>query len=298
MVSVSPYFLIQAQGSVHRSGFGSRNSLQYSQLDDQWCQTNEITEYNICCASVNTRLAFSSAMKTKLTLLSTMAIIALLSSTSIAYAATTALPMVGQQWAVYTTHGTTHADTIAAGVQFQFSDATSSKPAYDTLMLNTYTTSLTATNILTATINVVTSASGGSPVSFVGNPNGGCPIGTCPGAVRLYFHANLPVKQAGNPSCAGGGYNVNDYWWADVGSYTFVPGSATSVTLSATLNPANWSNLCGQSGTDTSANFAAALTKVNSFGLSFGSGSHFENGVGVDGTTGTATFQLLSYTIA
>ncbi|MHB1867439.1 MAG: hypothetical protein ACYCPP_00660 [Nitrososphaerales archaeon] len=255
-------------------------------------------------------------MKTKVIFLTTLlAMIMLLSSSGVAYADSPLQPqMVGSQWAVYEQvtlpagflnfYPAAHATTIPTGVQFSMPDATASSPAYVNYLLDTYTTSLTTGNTITATISIVTSL---STTTFVGNPDGGCPLGTCPGAVRLFIQANLPASNV--PNCVGNGYNQNNYWWSNPTSYTFVSGSSGVVTLSVSLNPANWSNLCGQFGTSppnpycapyTSCTvaFDSALASIKDVGLSFGSGSYFSNGLGVDGNTGTATFQLQSYTIS
>ena len=70
------------------------------------------------------------------------------------------------------------------------------------------------------------------------------------------------------------------------------------IMLQASLDPTMWSDLCGHFGTLDLAAFSAAISNIKFVGLSFGSGFFFENGVGVDGTTGTATLQLISYSIS
>ncbi|HZW55251.1 MAG TPA: hypothetical protein VFF30_03095 [Nitrososphaerales archaeon] len=231
------------------------------------------------------------------------ALIVLLSSAGIAYADNSAQPqMVGSQWAVYEQvtlpngnlnfYPAAHASTIpSGGVEFSMPNSTSSSPAYVNYLLNTYTTSLTESNTITAVINVVTSS---SATTFVGNPDGGNPAVSF---VRLFVQSNLPNDHSS--TCTGRG-NVNNYWWADPasGSYTFGTGGSGPVTLSIPLNPADWSNICGQFGTSNTAAFDSALANIKFIGLSFGSYYFFANGMGVDGTTGTATFQLVSYTIS
>ena len=185
--------------------------------------------------------------------------------------------MTGSQWSILELLGskikTTHATTISTGgVEFLFPVATATPPGYANLMTNGFTASLTTIDTLTAVIQVFTST---STTMFVGNPNGHCSAASpnyCPGAVRLYFTSNLP--QAGMSSCLG--LNGN---------------SQHSVV-------ANWSDLCGHYGTMDPAAFMASISNIKNLGVSFGSGFFFENGVGVDGTTGTATFQLTSYTIS
>ena len=75
-------------------------------------------------------------------------------------------------------------------------------------------------------------------------------------------------------------------------------GSGGTVTLRVQLDPANWSDECGTFGSQSYAatqEFLAAISKIQFIGVSFGSGYFFANGVGVDYTTGTANFQLISY---
>jgi hypothetical protein len=219
----------------------------------------------------------------------------------------TSLPMVGSQWAVYEEvtlpngnlhfYPAAHATTISAGgVEFAMPNASGFSPAYVNYLLDTSNVSLTESNVLSATINVETSAIN---TAFEGNPNGGCPgvsPTTCPGAVRLFFQSNLPAS--GGSTCTGNGSNQNNYWWSNpVAFYTFKPGPSGNVILTASLDPTNWSNLCGQTGSSDQADFDAALAKIKDIGLSFGSGFFFSNGLGVDGTTGDATFELVSYTI-
>jgi hypothetical protein len=235
--------------------------------------------------------------------------------------ADTSLPMTGSQWSILelldSKIKTTHANTISTGgVEFLFPVATATPPGFANLMTNGFTASLTTSNTLTATIQVVAS----STTMFVGNPNGGCPAASptsCPGTVRLYFTSNLP--QAGMSSCLGTNGNSQhtavanefDYWWSNTpvramtgipGSYyQFSPtggGSNGPIMLQVSLNPMNWSDLCGHPGTFDLAAFMASISNIKDVGLSFGSGFFFENGVGVDGATGTATFQLTSYTIS
>ena len=235
--------------------------------------------------------------------------------------ADTSLPMTGSQWAILELLGskikTSHANTVpTGGVEFLFLDATATPAGYANLLTNGFTATLTATNTLTATIKVLTSA---STTMFVGNPNGGCPASApnnCPGSVRLYFTSNLP--QAGMSSCLGLNGNSQhavvanefDYWWSNTplramtgipGSYyQFSPtggGSNGPITLKVSLDPMNWSDLCGHFGILDPAAFMASISNIKNLGVSFGSGFFFENGVGVDGATGTATFQLTSYTI-
>lgn len=238
-------------------------------------------------------------MKTKLVLLSAF-LIAVLSSTGFAYASTpTNLAAKSSQWAVYEQTTLPNGGLYypaAHGTTFNVPDATSAAPGYVNNMLDAYTVSLTESSVISATFTIKTSS---PSTAFAGNPDGGCyPISispiTCPGAVRLFVQANLPNDNSA--TCTGGG-NALNYWWADYSAYTFANGGNT-VTLTATLNPADWSGICGNAAGANQAGFDLALANIKLVGLSFGSGFFFENGLGVDGATGTATFQLTSYTVS
>jgi hypothetical protein len=230
-------------------------------------------------------------MKTRLMVIPMLAILLTLSMTSVAYAGSSLNS--SNQWKIYEQNtlpdGNLHFYPADHGATFAMPDATSASPTFVNYMLDTYTASLTESNTITATFSVVTS----SPTTvFYGNPDGGNPAVSF---VRLFIQANLP--EDGSATCGVGHKNLYNYWWADVGSYTFVPGSATA-TMSVTLNPANWSGICGNPGSANPAMFDTALANIKYVGLSFGSYYFFSNGLGVDGNTGTATFQLVSYSIS
>lgn len=208
--------------------------------------------------------------------------------------------MVGSQWAVYEEktlpngylnfYPGAHATTIpTGGVEFAMPEAAGSSPTWVNYIENTYRVALTESAVVTAQINVLS----GSSTSFVGDTFGGINLAQ-PAFVRLFIQSNLPNDHSA--TCTGGG-NVNNYWWADVSSYTFVNGpGGGSATLSVPFAPSDWSNICGQSGASNAGAFDLAIASTTIIGLSFGSGFFFASGVGVTGTP--ATFQLLSYTIS
>ncbi len=229
------------------------------------------------------------------------------------------LKMVGSQWTVYdlfvSSTGSqveaSHTTTVSTGgVEFPFPDSSSTPAGFTLELLDSFRTSLTSSNTLTAMIKVVQTS--GSPV-FQGNPSGGCPSSSpslCPGAVRLFFEANLAQAASVFPnSCVGKSFNEYNFWWSNTpvaatvatpGSYYQLTagGSGGTVKLQVQLDPANWSDLCGTRGNQSFAatqEFLAAIAKIQFLGLSFGSGYFFANGVGVNYTTGTANFQLISY---
>ena len=125
--------------------------------------------------------------------------------------------------------------------------------------------------------------------------------GTSDGALfRLYFQS------------AQGNYTSNDYWWNST-SLDLNGGSSGTLTGDLT-NRSQWTNLCGQSATDTtphpgpncvggtdpavspSDGFTSAMRNVKEVGLSFGRASSYASGVAID-DTGTATFNLISFTV-
>jgi hypothetical protein len=116
-----------------------------------------------------------------------------------------------------------------------------------------------------------------------------------------------------------GPYTSNDYWWS---TGTAAPlaldlNAGTSGTLTASLTEAGraqWTNLCGQSATDTTVyagpdcglggtypavspydGFTNAMKNVKQLGLSFGNASRYASGVALDG--GTGIFRVQSFTI-
>ena len=66
--------------------------------------------------------------------------------------------------------------------------------------------------------------------------------------------------------------------------------------LTATVEPAEWSDWDGQPGVARTAGFADAASNVTMIGFSFGGGCFFENGVGT--TDGSGTFTLDRFQVA
>jgi hypothetical protein len=95
---------------------------------------------------------------------------------------------------------------------------------------------------------------------------------------------------------ATGNYNASDYWWSTSSLNLSTLAISGPSTLSfSTTDPSAWSNIDGQTGADDPAGFAAALKNVKEIGVAFGSSCSYASGVNVSG--GTASFQLLSYTV-
>lgn len=113
-------------------------------------------------------------------------------------------------------------------------------------------------------------------------------------SVRLYFTSLAgsgpsfpPPGQPINGTPPAGFYTQS--WWSNPASLTLT--NNVSGTLTATLDPSQWSDWDGQMGnssTDVTAAFLRAAQNVQTVGLSFGGGCFFENGVTI--STGWATF--------
>jgi hypothetical protein len=83
------------------------------------------------------------------------------------------------------------------------------------------------------------------------------------------------------------GFAYANFWWSNPVSYVLANGS---VTLTAPLSdPTQWSDWNGQFGNTVPDEFAAAVSKVQTVGLSFGGDCFFENGATVQ--SGSALFQ-------
>jgi hypothetical protein len=108
-------------------------------------------------------------------------------------------------------------------------------------------------------------------------------------------------------------YGSNDYWWS-TGSNSLDLNADISGNLSVSLaNRTLWTNVCGQSATDTTAHpgpncvgsvdpavspydgFTNAMKNVKQVGLGFGSAGSYASGVALDGETGA--FTVSSFTI-
>lgn len=89
----------------------------------------------------------------------------------------------------------------------------------------------------------------------------------------------------------GGGFAFTHYWWSNPENQVLANGT---FTLTATVEPAEWSDWNGQPGVTQTAGFADAAANVTMVGFSFGGGCFFENGVGTSDGTGTFTLQSFS----
>lgn len=120
---------------------------------------------------------------------------------------------------------------------------------------------------------------------------------------RLYFQS------------AHGNYNSNDYWWSTDSCDLNNVSAAITCTLTVSLNDrTHWTNLCGQSATDTTPHpgpncvggtdpavspydgFTKAKRNVKDVGLSFGRAARYASGVAIDGAS-PASFKLNSFIV-
>lgn len=135
----------------------------------------------------------------------------------------------------------------------------------------------TALNGKTITATFVIEGAG--TFEYYGQPDAcGAPANT-----RLYFSTNGP-------------FAYTNFWWSNPASMALTsPGGGT---VTANVEPAEWSDWNGQRGTvdpATTAAFEAAAADPDLIGLSFGGGCFFQNGVGM--SAGSATFRLMTFTI-
>ena len=102
--------------------------------------------------------------------------------------------------------------------------------------------------------------------------------------VRFLFEADDAALDAGT------GVDPNLHWWSNPGAVGLTTmANGTDYTLTVNLDPALWSNDYGANGAlDGGVAFANTLTNVLDFGLSFGGGGGFQNGVALmPGVTGS-----------
>ena len=103
---------------------------------------------------------------------------------------------------------------------------------------------------------------------------------------------------------SGGGFDPSDYWWSGSSRVSLTSIVATPTTLTTALSdPSLWTNFYGKPGNQAGTyevngitypsaadGFAAAMANIDSWGVSFGGGSFYANGVGTP--TGSAVFTL------
>ena len=191
----------------------------------------------------------------------------------------------GSDWKVgyYTPSGRalsmSSADRTAAGLAtFQFT----SSP--DTALLVTTRGSSKGASLGDLTGRTVTATftiSAASAFTYWGEGTADNPC-VYPANTRLYFTTDN-----------GGGFAFTHYWWSNPSSAVLANGT---FSVTATVEPAEWSDWNGQQGVVVPAGFADAASNVTMIGLSFGGGCFFENGVGT--VDGSGTFTLNAFTVS
>jgi hypothetical protein len=123
----------------------------------------------------------------------------------------------------------------------------------------------------------ITNATGAFTYFGEGTPDNVC---VNPANTRLFFETDN-----------GGGFQFTHFWWSNPANVVLANGH---FSLTANVEPGEWSDWNGQPGATQTAGFDDAASNVTMIGLSFGGGCFFENGVGT--TDGSGTFTLDSAT--
>jgi hypothetical protein len=179
---------------------------------------------------------------------------------------------------------------ISGGVTFPIQQfLTKSTGSFAIYLLTNYNVDLTEGKTITAAVNWTAGTYETRSTAFTG------------AFVRLEFQ-----------DVTASSFTSSDYWWY-TGNLDL--NAVASGTLTAPLTDrANWTNICGQSATDTTPHpglncvgttdpavspydgFSSAMKNVKQVGLSFGSSGSYASGVALDG--GPGTFNMTSFTVA
>lgn len=79
---------------------------------------------------------------------------------------------------------------------------------------------------------------------------------------------------------------ITNFWWSNPVSAPLA-GNLTLTIAGHLANPGEWSDWNGKNRADNRADSLAAVSKVQTVGLSFGGGCFFENGVTTSDGSGT-----------
>lgn len=181
-------------------------------------------------------------------------------------------------WKLYSFNGSgAHLGSTAATVDatgaasFTFPTSTFTGAAY---LLNTKVAS--GGNLFGTTLSATVSIAAASGTTYSAYPDGCNPAGLNP-TVGLYFETKATGKTL-NPSA---------YWWSST-RVLLSDLVATPKLLTTAVTDGLWTNYNGQ--TD-SAGFAKAATNVTAWGVSFGGGCHYANGVAASNSSAVFTLQ-------
>jgi hypothetical protein len=153
---------------------------------------------------------------------------------------------------------------------------------------NNYNVALKSTSIINATANWTTGTYETRSTTFTG------------AYARVEFQ-----------DVSSGGYTSNDYWWYS-GSVLDLNAASPGTITAPLTDRANWTNVCGQVATDTTAHpgpncvggtdpnvspydgFTNAMKNVKQISLSFGSAGSYASGVAIGGVS-LGTFDMTSF---
>jgi hypothetical protein len=204
------------------------------------------------------------------------------------HAQSTSLPMNSSLWyqAQYNFQGNYEQDlNTSRGVSSVYFNIPDSSTDWWTTRLFYYTQkplSFSTSEVLNVTFQVSTV---GTPTfDWQSEASNTCAIP--PAGIRPFFFSQLSKLQ----------HNYTYEWWANTKSsyYILHDTNGTSVTLSVSFDPANWSSIYGVFGNQDVKDFTAALSNINYIGLSYGGGCFFGHGVSVNGGEATFTLQSLN----
>ncbi len=205
----------------------------------------------------------------------------LLISAAFAIAATITIPLTPSLWRLEHVSGNiTHPNLVNGALSFDFPQYPGGDWVNYLDVQYGSKLDISTSSYLSMTIQITTT---GTPnFRYDSNPDNTC---TVPAHVRPYF-----AVSESNPE-----YNTTGRWWSNPVAYQLAAGS---ITLTIPLTPESWSDVNGEFGNSNATTlnrFAATKAAVQEIGMTFGGGCFFGHGVSVE--NGTATFQLLSYSI-
>lgn len=132
-----------------------------------------------------------------------------------------------------------------------------------------------------------TIAATGAPIfNYRTNSNNTCGPGF-PGAVRLF------IQRAGDDFSGAGQFQQYRYWSARA-VRELAPGSHA---LRAMIDPAQWTDIYGKSGSDYPERFRQALQNAARVGITFGGGCFYGHGVFNADSNSTARFTIDAFSV-
>jgi len=153
---------------------------------------------------------------------------------------------------------------------------------------------LTQTNVVgnltgkTLTCTFTISATGSPQFVWGGDLSG---WNTCclPANARFFISDQVGYSNPAYTACPG------CFWWSD-NVWAQISATTGTVTISATFDPAVWSDAGGVIGSNDLADFNYTVAHVVQIGVAFSGGSFFDVGVAILNGTGSGWFHLNSFT--